>query len=317
MQNLFKSLVVVLFAGTVAFAQGDKKPEKDSRSPLTSKTTNMKLMPIPAGTFMMGARKEDSEALVKKLPGFPLTKTWEPQHKVELAEFYMGTYEVTQGDYKKVMGKNPSGGKEQPQFPVTGVSWFDAIEFCNKLSEKDGLSPRYALADVKRDKGAIASATVTLKDGNGYRLPTEAEWEYACRAGTETQFNVGDTLAQTDANFEGRKRAKTSKVLAEPKKVGSFKKNAFGLFDMHGNVSEFCFDAYTEDAYQGRGELTKNPVVATGSESRVIRGGTYDSDEWQVFSYSRQSMSQEQPWSSSASGLFATDGRRLLVVRHC
>jgi formylglycine-generating enzyme required for sulfatase activity len=131
--------------------------------------------------------------------------------------------------------------------PVEQVSWFDAVEFCIKLSKKDGLPPYYALADVKRDS-SIFSATVTVLGGNGYRLLTEAEWEYACRAGTVTTYNTGNSLASLE---EG---------------------------DMHGNVSEWCEDYYQPKVYRERKGVTDDPLVTTRDgrlQLRVLRGGSW------------------------------------------
>ena len=277
----------------------EKPPSTDSRKPVTSKSTGMKLAPIAAGTFLMGASDEDLKRLLAKDARLKaLTSTWVPQHQVEVSPFYMGIYEVTQADYKKVMGKNPSatffgGGKESPQSPVDNVSWFDAIEFCNKLSQKDGLTPRYSLKTPKRrEGGSIESATVSIINGTGYRLPTEAEWEYACRAGTTTAFNTGEMLTEENTGFTGKQKRPDAKAV----KVGSYKPNHFGLYDMHGNNAEFCFDVYVENAYSEPSASTKDPVNTKGSESRVVRGGNFESEPWQTYSFSRQSMMPGQPW---------------------
>ena len=134
----------------------------------------MKLMLIPAGDFEMGSPASDQDA-------FPHEK---PQHRVRITRpFYMGVHEVTQGQYRAVTGEDPSHFKGSDDLPVESVSWDDAITFCNKLSELEGLKPCY-------QSGAAQSG------GNGYRLPTEAEWEYACRAGSETRFGFGETAAR-------------------------------------------------------------------------------------------------------------------------
>ncbi len=148
--------------------------------------------------------------------------------------FYMGKYEVTQEQWESVMGKNPSDTKGS-KLPVTNVSWEDCQEFIKKLNDKT--------------KG-------------GYRLPYDAEWEYTCRAGTTTAYSYGDNLTKSDANIDGD----------SIKAVGSYRPNAFGLYDMHGNVWEWCNDWY--GSLQD-GEVTDPKGAATGS-SRVMRGGSFN-----------------------------------------
>ena len=148
--------------------------------------------------------------------------------------FYMSKYDVTQEQYEAVMGKNPSR-TEGAKLPVTNVSWNDCQEFIKKLNTKT--------------------------DGS-YRLPYEAEWEYACRAGTTTAYSYGDNLTKSDANIDGE----------SIKAVGSYRPNAFGIYDMHGNVSEWCEDWY--GSLQD-GEVTDPKGPATG-ESRVLRGGAFN-----------------------------------------
>ena len=162
--------------------------------------------------------------------------TIETQHVVILTKpFYMGKYEVTQEQWETVMGNNPSIGTKGGTLPVTDVSWEDCQEFIKKLN---GIT-----------KGK-------------YRLPTEAEWEYACRAGTTTAYSVGDILTKNDANIEG----------GIIKAVGSYRPNAFGVYDMHGNVWEWCNDWY--GSLQD-GEETDPKGPATGT-NRVLRGGSFN-----------------------------------------
>ena len=154
------------------------------------------------------------------------------------------------------MGTNPSrfksvAGQDTSRFPVESVSWNDAVEFCKKLSEKDGVT---------------------------YRLPTEAEWEYACRAGTTTTFHFGSMLNGDKANVNGSNpygTATKGPFLQRTTTVGLYPKNAFGLFDMHGNVWEWCEDVYDEKAYASRSGTTTDPKATSGSESRVVRGGAW------------------------------------------
>jgi len=179
---------------------------------------------IKGGTFMMGSPSSE----VKRINS-------ETQYKETLSSFYMSKYEITQAEYEAVMGKNPSAFKGA-DLPVNQTNWYDAIEYCNKRSLKDGLSPAYTIngKNVTWDKKA-----------NGYRLPTEVEWEYACRAGTTTPFNTGNNITTDQANYNGdspynnNAKGKYRKMTTA---VGSFKPNAWGLYDMHGNVSEWCWD---------------------------------------------------------------------------
>ncbi|TXT36024.1 MAG: WD-40 repeat-containing regulatory protein [Planctomycetota bacterium] len=260
---------------------------------ITSASTGMKLTLIPAGEFKMGSSAADVRAVLQadstaKEEHF---KNEQPQHPVKITKpFYMGVYEVMQGEIQKVLGRNTSsfaaGGSRSERvsslnttrFPVENVTWFDAIEFCNKLSEADGRTPYYRLPGIERNYDqSVKKATVTVSGGNGYRLPTEAEWEYACRANTTTPFHFGSVLNDDKANvdrnspFAGGDLVRTTAV-DDPK----YPKNAFGLAQMHGNVFEWCEDVFDESAYSGRSQTTpkSDPLVTSGSEARVLRGGS-------------------------------------------
>jgi eukaryotic-like serine/threonine-protein kinase len=232
-----------------------------------------KLRLIPPGEFFMGSTQEEIEPLLtiaKKenwrelIDLLPLEK---PRHSVRLTQpFYLGTYEVTQGEYQQVMETNPSHfsasgagkdkvkGEDTSQLPVESVGWLDAVEFCNRLSKREKRSPCYLREGNK----------VQILDGTGYRLPTEAEWEYACRAGSTASYCFGDDIVEAKKyawfalNSEGRTHA-----------VGQKLPNAFGLFDMHGNVWECCQDSF--QAYPP--SAITNPALANG---RVTRGGSWD-----------------------------------------
>jgi sulfatase modifying factor 1 len=207
--------------------------------PSITNTLGMKLNKIPAGTFTMGS-PEGEEGRYDR----------EHQHKVTITKpFYMQTTEVTQGQWKAVMGTNPwkdeYGAKEGVNYPATCVSWNDAVAYCKKLSEKEGKT---------------------------YRLPTEAEWEYACRAGTETRWSFGDDekVLGDYAWYEGNAMDIGERYAHQ---VGLKKPNAFGLYDMHGNVFEWCHDVYGEDYYQQSSE--KDPTGPTSGFFRVLRGGSW------------------------------------------
>ncbi len=244
-----------------------------------STSTGMRFALIPAGSFQMGS--PDREPGRKPDEG--------PQHTVELTRpFYLGIYEVTQDEYRQLMGINPSTrkppeGQSETQYPVDNVTWFDAIEFCNKQSIRDGRIPYYEMAEIARLKsktgsaGAITFAAITVVGGAGYRLPTEAEWEYACRAGTTTPFHFGSVLNGSNANAEGNMPYGTSESgpsFQRPTTVGKYPSNAFGLFDMHGNTWEWCEDSYDSEAYSRRKGTVVNPIISTESPLRSMRGGS-------------------------------------------
>lgn len=234
----------------------------------------MKFAFIPPGEFMMGSTSEEIDAAL-----LVINEIWRnqirsegPRHKVVLTQpFYLGMYEVTQAQYERVMGTNPSHfaasgpGKDvvaemdTSTHPVEMVSWNDAAEFCVMLSEMQKLKPCYVRS----------GETVTLQEGDGYRLPTEAEWEFACRAGTATRYWVGERdedLVQAGwftNNSGGRTHA-----------VGELQANPLGLFDMHGNVFECCSEWYAEDSYRAfAGAVAENPAGPHLGSNRVSRGG--------------------------------------------
>jgi len=204
----------------------------------------------------------------------PGTLTW-GNAKITLTTFKMGKYEVTQEQYQAVMGINPSyfssnpaDGEIQGRRPVEQVTWFDAIEFCNKLSKMEGLMQVYEITGREPEEGyPITAAIVTPTwTNNGYRLPTEAQWEYACRAGTTTDWHFGDDedklvdYAWYDAN--------ASSMTHE---VGKKDPNRFELYDMHGNVQEWCWDWYGD--YPTTAQTDYKGAVS--SNGRVKRGGSW------------------------------------------
>jgi formylglycine-generating enzyme required for sulfatase activity len=212
-----------------------RKITAPAKSRQTAPQIEMALM--PAGTFMMGS------------PDGVGSNDEHPQHRVTVQSFYMGKYEVTQAQYRAVMGTNPSKFKGD-DLPVENVSWNDAKEFCRKLSQ------------------------IT---GREYRLPSEAEWECACRAGTTTEFAFGRSLSSEQANFDdnfGYGGAPNGIFRQKTTPVGSFQPNAFGLYDMHGNVWEWCEDWYHE-SYNGA-PLDGSAWLSGGEQKyRVLRGGAW------------------------------------------
>jgi formylglycine-generating enzyme required for sulfatase activity len=181
--------------------------------------------------------------------------------------FYLGKYEVTQKEYQALMGTNPSRFKGD-NLPVAQVSWYAAVNYCNARSRSEGLMPAYTVSGTNVSWNRSA---------NGYRLPTEAEWEYACRAGTTTPFSSGSNITTNQANYDGNYPYNGNALGTSRQKttaVGSFAANAWGLYDMHGNVWEWCWDWYGDYA---SGNQT-DPMGASSGTSRVWRGGGWSNN---------------------------------------
>ena len=220
---------------------------------------------IKGGTFQMGS--PDSEAW---------RSADETQHSVTVSDFYMSKYELTQKEYEEIIGSNPSNFSGE-DLPVENISWLDAAAYCNARSEKDGLTPVYTIdgQNVSWDRSA-----------NGYRLPTEAEWEYACRAGTTTPFYMENSPSAENANYyghypyeiednyfsQGNLEVKPGEYRQTTVSVDSFSENPYGLYNMHGNVSEWVWDYYGE---YGTNEQT-DPAGPTSGTLRVYRGGGWN-----------------------------------------
>jgi len=227
-------------------------PKGIVEKPITYHTNSigMAFVYIRPGAFMMGSRDSIREVVRKSdiEPSHPQDE--HPQHHVTITYgLYMGAYEVTQEQYEKIMGTNPSGHlKKGGTYPVVSVSWQDAVEFCRRLSAKEGLT---------------------------YRLPREAEWENACRAGTTTPFAFGETVSTDQANYDGEYAygSGTKGVYRQSTTpVGSFHPNGWGLYDMHGNAQEWCQDRYGSYELGAR----TDPRGPKSGSSHVMRGGSWN-----------------------------------------
>jgi formylglycine-generating enzyme required for sulfatase activity len=244
-----------------------REPSVHTKATTMTNSVGMEFVLIPPGDFEMGT--PDTEAYRSANEG--------PVHHVTISHaFFIGKFEVTQSQYLKVMGMNPSlfsthgelrrmvDGINTSNFPVENVSWDDAARFCVLLS----------------------AFPAERKRGRQYRLPTEAEWEYACRGGGSQPFGAAGTLTSEDANFNGEKPygiVRTGRCMERPCAVGMFRPNGFGLYDMYGNVAEWCADFYEEQYY--RRSVARDPEgpskeVAEESSGwfqagRVNRGGAW------------------------------------------
>jgi uncharacterized protein (TIGR02996 family) len=226
-------------------------------TPLLVNSVGMSLALVPPGRFRMGSSSEETGR----------SQDEGPLHEVEITKsFYLGAYPVRQRDYQGLMGSNPgwfsatgSGkssvdGLDTSDFPVENVTWHEACEFCQKLS------------DLPAEKAA----------GRVYRLPTEAEWEYACRAGTSTTFCCGSSLSSQVANIRGNAPyggAEPASYLGRTCPVGRYPPNAFGLYDMHGNVYDWCSDWFDEDYYKN--SPAQDPPGPVSGTRKVLRDASW------------------------------------------
>jgi len=234
---------------------------------------------VPGGSFQMGDVKNEGSDHEK------------PVHTVMLTGFYMSKYEVTQAQYQAVMGTNPSyfisdpaSGENQGNRPVEQVSWYDAIEFCNALSIKEGLNPYYSIDKVNKDPNNNSSDTlkwtVTINSTtNGYRLPTEAQWEYAAKGGNGSPGNYTYAGSNTVGDVGWYNNNSGNKT----HEVGKKSPNGLGLYDMSGNVQEWCWDWYGNYT----GETQDNSLGAVTGSIRMERGGSWINDGQSLRSASR------------------------------
>ena len=207
----------------------------------------LKMVRMPSGAFVMGAAHGEQEANENEYP----------QREVTVPEFWIGQYVVTQAQWKAVMGPktissqqtpNTTNKVKKPLQPIDNIFWTDAVDFCQKLSQRTG-----------RD----------------YRLPSNAQWEYACRAGTTTPFHFGDTITPELANYNGNytyAQGPKGKYREQTTEVGCFPPNAFGLYDMHGNVWEWCLDGW--QSFQS-GSSSEQNIQRLSSQKKALRGGSW------------------------------------------
>lgn len=232
------------------------------------------------------------------LMGSPEDEAWrsddETQHSVTVSDFYMSPYEVTQKEYEDAMGNNPSSFSGD-DLPVESVSWLDAVSYCNVRSQQEGLTSVYIIdgQNVSWDRSA-----------DGYRLPTEAEWEYACRAGTTTPFYMENSPSAEEANYYGHYpygiednyfsqsnlEVKPGEYRETTVAVESFSANPYGLYNTHGNVAEWTWDIY--GAYPDGEQI--DPIGAVSGTRRVYRGGGWNDFAKNMRSAYRAMMDQDK-----------------------
>ena len=303
---LLSLLLVLLLGGTAAFLglgglfsdEGEERtdsagqlPQQSGEKPQPGKPfinkVGMKFAWIEPGTFLMGS--PDGTVPVG-VPAEQERNKDEIPHKVTLTKgYHLGVHLVTQAQWETVMGKDANHSifkgtddDEKKKLPVDNVSWFDSVDFCIKLSEREARKPHYRLTNVSPNvDGSLKAAQVEIvAGGTGYRLPTEAEWEYACRAGTTTPFWWGATITTDQANYDGNylygKNGKTGAYRKKTTPVDEFKANPWGLRDMHGNLYQWCQDRY--GTYPK--EYIKDPQGPNKGGPRILRGGSWFTNPW-------------------------------------
>jgi len=242
----FAAALLILGLPSCQTQNGTQAPPRLAGTIEIASQTGVPLVFIPAGDFLMGSDNGNADEA--------------PRHKVVLSPFAMDKFEVTQGQFAALQLPDPSQFKSADR-PVEQIRWLSAVEFCNARSKAEELEPCYD--------------EVTFEcnfDAAGYRLPTEAEWEYAARAGVDTDIPSSNTPSKLKsyACYAGNSRNKTDPV-------GQKKPNAWGLHDMLGNVAEWCQDVYSESYYQQ--SPADNPFGPLLGDKRVMRGGSWKASE--------------------------------------
>lgn len=252
-------------------------------------TYDLEMVSIPGGSFQMGDLSGDGDS--DELP----------VHTVTLSPFSMAKYELTYEKWMEVktwaesngytfnmpgdMGSEDYGGSQDETHPVTGIEWYDAVLWCNALSEKEGLTPCYytnaSHTTVYRSGRTDIENNWVDWNADGYRLPTEAEWEYACRADTTTKYSFGNSIDGNDANYQDSGDSYDNGTTP----VGYYPANPWGLYDMHGNVWEWCWDWYDSDYYNS--SPSTDPRGPSACSNRVNRGGSWCADPVYLRSASR------------------------------
>ena len=298
-----KKFLILFVAAFMVFslATCESSEEKDTENPKSSET-------IPVPDDRSTAPEKEGEITVREdfvlIPGgtfqmgSPETEAWrsddESLHTVTVSDFYMSRYELTQAEYEQVMGSDPSNFSGE-KLPAENISWLQAVACCNALSQAEGRTPVYTIdgGSVTWDRGA-----------DGYRLPTEAEWEYACRAGTQTPFNTETSISPEESNYyghypyeiennyfsQGTLTTKPGQYRQTTVEADSFSPNAFGLYNMHGNVGEWVWDYY--GPYPAE-EQTDPAGPETGTR-KVYRGGGWNDFAKNMRSAYRAAMEQDK-----------------------
>jgi len=262
-------LAVALMSTTSMFGMGIMDSLLDIGSEKTETNKKAKEVPqvfirVEGGTFQMGSGNGENDE--------------KPVHSVTVSSFYMSDHEVTQKEFRDITGKKLKTTHESDSAAAESVSWYDAVEYCNALSIKKGLTPCYTINKNKKDpnnkdENDTAKWTVTCDfSADGYRLPTEAEWEYAARGGNKSKgYKYSGSNKSNDVAWRVENREEYDDVHEVKEKAP----NELGLYDMSGNVFEWCWDWKGDYSSQAQ----TNPVGPSSGEGRVMRGGSYGYDE--------------------------------------